>query len=232
MRRTAIVIPTYNEAQNIRLLLHNILEMYPYVNVFVIDDNSPDGTGEIVRHLSISDKRITCIHRFKKEGIGPAYIRGFQEVLRKDYEWIIQMDADFSHHPRYIERFLKEVKNWDVVIGSRYIKGGGAKNWSWSRRLISRYGNIYAKFILKLPINDLTSGFRCFRSEVLRRIDLENIRSKGYIFQIEMLYKAYKKGFKIKEIPILFTDRKRGVTKMSLSIFLEAMGGVWRILRE
>jgi dolichol-phosphate mannosyltransferase len=224
-----IVIPTYNEADTISSLLSEITGIYPVADILVVDDNSPDGTGGIVEELARKDSRIMCLHRSRKEGIGPAYIAGFKEALKRGYSYILQMDADFSHDPKYIPELFKLAKEYDLVIGSRYVQGGGTRNWGIIRRLISRFGSLYAKLILGLKINDLTGGFKCFNKRVLESIELDDVKSKGYVFQIEMTYRAHRKGFRIKEFPIIFTDRRMGQTKMSRSIFFEAFINVWRL---
>ena len=224
-----IIIPTYNEKDTISDLLLKIGGIYPSADILVVDDNSPDGTGEIVEKLAKKDNRITCLHRSHKDGIGPAYIAGFKEALKRGYSYILQMDADFSHDPKYIPWLFKLAKEYDLVIGSRYIRGGGTRNWGIIRRLISRLGSLYAKLILGLQINDLTGGFKCFNRKVLESIELDDVKSKGYVFQIEMTYRAHRKGFKIEEYPIIFTDRRVGQTKMSRSIFFEAFINVWRL---
>lgn len=229
INNTLVVIPTYNENDNIGSLLSEIAFICPNADILVIDDNSPDGTGETIERLAKKDSRITCLHRSSKSGIGPAYIAGFKEALKKDYTFILQMDADFSHAPKYIPIFLNLAKKYDLVIGSRYVYGGGIRNWGIMRQLISRFGSFYAKIILGLPVNDLTGGFKCFNRKVLESIGLDNVKSKGYVFQIEMTYKTYKKGFKIMEYPIVFVDRRVGQTKMSRSIVFEAFINVWKL---
>jgi dolichol-phosphate mannosyltransferase len=224
-----IITPTYNEKDTISNLLSEILGIYPSADILVVDDNSPDGTGEIVERLAKKDNRITCLHRSYKDGIGPAYIAGFKEALKREYSYILQMDADFSHDPKYIPGVFSLAKEYDLVLGSRYIQGGGTRNWGIIRRLISRLGSLYAKLILGLQINDLTGGFKCFNRKVLESIELDDVKSRGYVFQIEMTYRAWRKGFKIKEYPIIFTDRRVGQTKMSRSIFFEAFINVWRL---
>lgn len=223
-----VLIPTYNESDTIKETVSEVLKICPDTDIIVIDDNSPDGTGEIVDALAHSDKRIRCIHRKRKEGLGPAYLEGFKTALQNGYEYIVQMDADFSHDPKHLPEFFETIKNYDLIIGSRYISGGGVKNWGIARRLLSKFGSLYARSILSINIHDLTGGFKCCRRNVLESIDIDTIASKGYAFLIEMTYRTYKKGFRIKEIPIIFTERRTGQTKMSASIIFEAMVNVWK----
>ena len=227
-RDRIIVIPTYNESDTIENLISEILKIQPDADILIVDDNSPDGTGRLIDKLSGKDQRIKCLHRPLKEGIGPAYIEGFKKATQEGYRYILQMDADFSHNPKYIPGLFNLAKDYDVVIGSRYINGGGVENWGIIRRMISRFGSMYAKLVLGLPVNDLTGGFKCFNRQVLEQIGLGDITSRGYAFQIEMTFRAYKKGFKIKESPIIFSDRRAGQTKMSRAIFLEAVINVWK----
>lgn len=223
-----IIIPTYNESETIKDLVSAIFRVYRDTDVLVVDDNSPDGTGRIIDGLAASDRRLKCIHRPGKEGMGTAYVEGFRAALGGNYRYIAQMDADFSHDPSYLPRLFASIKDCDVVIGSRYAAGGGVKDWGAARRLMSRFGSLYAKTILGINVNDLTGGFKCFRREALESIDIDSIKSKGYAFQIETTYRAFRKGFRIKEIPIVFTDRRAGLTKMSSTIFFEAIVNVWK----
>lgn len=227
-RDKLIVIPTYNEIGMIEDIVSEIFKVCPDADILVVDDNSPDGTGKIVDRLASQDKRVRCLHRPRKEGIGPAYIDGFKVALEGGYKYIAHMDADFSHDPKHLPQLFETIKNYDLVIGSRYVKGGVVKDWGIVRRLISRFGSLYAGSILCIKISDLTCGFRCFRRDVLESIDITRVISKGYAFMIEMAYRVYKKGFRIKEIPIIFTDRRGGQTKMSRSIIFEAMVNVWK----
>lgn len=228
--KTLIIIATYNEKDNIGPLLDDIFKYAPHVHVLVIDDNSPDKTYTIVEKLAqtLYEGRLFLLKRSGKLGLGTAYVAGFNWGLAKDYDVIMEMDADFSHHPRYIPDFLEAIIVNDLVLGSRYIEGGGVLNWSLSRKLISRGGSIYSRIILGLPFKDLTGGFKCFRREVLQSIKPESLKSNGYSFQIEGTYKAYNKGFRIKEIPIIFEDRRVGQSKMSSSIFIEAL---WMVIK-
>ena len=224
-----IVIPTYNEAENIEPLIEEILETVPDVNILVVDDYSPDGTGEIVEGLAKKDNRINLLSRTKKEGLGRAYVAGFKWALNHGYDIICQMDSDFSHQPRHLPTFFDTIKECDVVLGSRYIPGGETEGWPLRRKLLSKGGNLYARTILGLPFSDLTGGFKCFRKKVLKAINLDEVGAQGYAFQMEMTYRAFKKGFKIKEIPIVFPDRLRGESKLSGSIFWESLAIPWRL---
>lgn len=230
MMKTIVILPTYNEKENIRKIVPLILQTIKGINILIVDDNSPDNTGEIADKLSKKyPGRVFVLHRQEKNGLGKAYIAGFKWAFKKNYDVIIQMDADFSHDPKYIHAMLREINQNDLVIGSRYIKGGGTKDWGIIRQIISRGGNLYSKIILGLPINDLTGGFKCWRAKLLKKMDLSQVTSSGYCFQIEMNYKAHKSGARIKEIPIIFVDRVLGNSKMSKSIVLEAMWKVWRL---
>ncbi|RJR30628.1 polyprenol monophosphomannose synthase [Candidatus Parcubacteria bacterium] len=218
-----IVIPTYNEINNISGILEKIFFLsIGNLNVLIVDDNSPDGTGKVVETLKSKYPNLYVLHRQKKSGLGTAYVVGFKKALEHNADIIFEMDADFSHNPHSIPDFLREIKNSDLVLGSRYIVGGKINNWKLARRLISRFGNFYARNLLRLPINDLTGGFKCYKKEVLEKINLDGLSSQGYNFQIETTYLAYQKGFKIKEIPITFTERAGGKSKFSLRIILES----------
>lgn len=224
-----IVIPTYNERDNISKLIGRILNIRPDLEVLVVDDSSPDGTGEIVAEFSRQNSCVHLLSRKNKDGIGPAYIAGFKWGLARNYDVIMEMDADLSHRPRYIPRFLEEIKNYDLVIGSRWMKDGRIANWPASRVWLSRLANLYSKLILNVPVHDMTGGFKCYRRKVLESINLDAIHSDGYGFQIEMKYRALCKRFKCKEIPITFTDRKKGSSKISKTIVWEALWLVWRL---
>lgn len=229
MKHPAVVIlPTYNEAGNLPHMVEQLLD-HP-LDVIVVDDGSPDGTGEIADGLAAAGpERVSVIHRSGKLGLGTAYLEGFKQALAEGYEFIFEMDCDFSHDPAYLPRFLEEIEHADLVLGSRYVPGGGTVNWSLARRLISRCGSLYARLILGLPYRDLTGGFKCFRRRVLESLDLHAVRSNGYAFQIELTYRAHQRGYRIVEIPIIFQDRRVGESKMSRSIVTEAMGMVWRM---
>lgn len=218
-----VVIPTYNEAENIEAICQEILKHLPTANIIIVDDNSQDGTEKIVRLLSQKNNQIRFISRKGKiRNFAQSYLEGLKEALKNNADYIIQMDADFSHNPKYLPLMIDKLKNCDVVIGSRYIKGGGTKKWSFFRRLISRSGNIYSRIFSGLPLADSTAGFVGWKSETLKKIDLDKISSDGYGFQIEMKFYAHKNGAEIKEIPIVFTERKFGASKMKKRIVLEA----------
>ena len=227
--KSLIIIPTYNEKENLENLVEQILSLRMNAQILIIDDNSPDGTGRIADELSQKHKKIQVIHRHGKMGLGTAYIEGFKYALKTDADCIFEMDADFSHKPQYLPFLLEKIKEFDLVLGSRYVKGGGTKNWSFGRRLLSRGGNLYTRTILGINVKDLTGGFKCFRRKVLKEINLDKIRSDGYGFQIEMTYRVYQKGFKIAEIPIVFTERRAGKSKMSKRVVREALLMVWRL---
>lgn len=228
MKRTLICIPTYNEADNIEPLLRRIQAVIPpEVQVLVIDDGSPDGTGKIVDGLKAQGLPVQALHRTKKMGLGPAYIAGFHWGMAQGFERFIEMDADFSHEPSYLPRMLELLETYDVVIGSRYVPGGGTKNWGMIRKIISRGGSFYSRALLGAPIRDFTGGFNGWQREVLEAVDLASLRSDGYSFQIELKFRAYLKGYKIVEFPILFEDRKVGKSKMSKRIVIEALKRVW-----
>lgn len=230
MKKALVIIPTYNEADNISALIDRIIAVaYDDVRleVLVIDDNSADGTADIVKK-KLSD-RVHLIERIAKLGLGTAYVTGFKYAIENNYDYVFEMDADFSHDPSSIPDFLDTVKLYDLVIGSRYIKGIAVVNWPLSRLIISIMASIYTRFITFLPVKDVTAGFMCYRVKCLREIDLDKIHSNGYSFQIEMKYRFWKKGFKLKEIPIVFIDRRDGVSKMSRKIVYEALFMVWRL---
>jgi len=222
-----LVLPTYEEATNVeRLVAEGRAKLPASAQVLIVDDNSPDGTGEIAARLAAADSAVHCLHRPKKEGLGPAYIAGFREALAGGAGLIVEMDADFSHDPAYLPRLLEASERAHVVIGSRYVPGGGVTDWGAVRRTISRGGSAYARSVLGVDVRDLTGGFKCFRREVLEAIDLGAVRSLGYAFQVEMTYRAIELGFDVVEVPIVFRDRQAGSSKMSRSIVLEA---IWRV---
>lgn len=226
--KTLIIIPTYNELDNLRPLLEAVFNNTATSEVLVVDDNSPDGTGQLVDQLAENDTRIHVLHRSGKLGLGTAYIAGFKYAIANGYDAAFEMDADFSHDPRYLPDFLKAIENADLVIGSRYIRGGSTPNWSILRRIISNGGNIYARILLGMTVHDCTAGYRCYRRQVLENIDLDGIQSQGYAFQVELAYRVQKEGFRIVEIPIVFMDRRVGKSKMSRKIFIE---GFLRVLQ-
>jgi dolichol-phosphate mannosyltransferase len=229
MRKIA-VIPTYNEKENLELIVNAVLAVDPEVEVLVVDDNSPDGTGRIADGLSAANPRIHVLHRAGKEGLGPAYRAGFKRAMELGADLIVQMDADFSHPPDALPRFFELAKDHDVILGSRYSDGITVVNWPMGRLMLSYFGNVYATFVLGgLPIHDATGGFKCWRREALSAIPLDDIKTTGYGFQIEMSFRAWRMGYRIVETPIIFTDRKLGTSKMHLSIALEALLVVWRL---
>jgi dolichol-phosphate mannosyltransferase len=227
--KTLVIIPTYNESQNIQIIIPQILDKNKTIEVLVVDDNSPDGTGPIVDKMIARDNRIKAIHRQSKSGLVSAYKAGFKYALQNNYDLVFEMDADFSHDPKYISRFFETINEADLVLGSRYIKGVNVINWPMSRLILSYCANFYTRLITGLPIRDSTGGFKCFRKKVLESIDLDKVKSNGYAFQIEMSFRAWKKGFRIKEIPIVFEDRRVGQSKMSKKIIREAVWVVWKL---
>jgi dolichol-phosphate mannosyltransferase len=222
-----VVVPTYNERVNLPLVVPAILQQDPRIDVLVVDDNSPDGTGQLADEIAASTPRVHVLHRPNKSGLGKAYLAGFQWALANRYDLIFEMDADFSHDPRFLGDFVRAAANADLVIGSRYRTGVNVINWPISRLLLSIGANQYARWITGLPLADSTGGFKCFRREVLEAIDFEKVRSNGYAFQIEMSFRAWKKGFRLVEVPIVFTDRVEGQSKMNKRIVREAIWMVW-----
>jgi len=230
MKNILVCIPTYNEKDNIRQIIEAVLKQGQDIEVLIIDDNSPDGTGDIVKSMKKTDNRIHLLRRTGKLGLGTAYIDGFKYGLTMpQIGYLMEMDADFSHNPDYIKQFREEVKNADMVIGSRYINGISIVNWPISRLLLSYFASKYVRWITGLPVKDPTSGFKCFRREVLQLLNLDKIKSNGYCFQIEMNFYIWRAGFKIKETPIIFIERQMGASKMSKRIVLEAIWGVWHL---
>lgn len=227
--KTLIIIPTYNELENLPKLLPAVLSKDISVNVLIVDDNSPDGTAAFVENEMKSNDRIHLLKRSSKQGLGTAYIAGFKYALKNGFDLIFEMDADFSHDPNEIPKFLEEIKNSDLVLGSRYITGVNVINWPMRRLLLSWFANFYTRAITGMSVHDATGGYKCFRKEVLQAIDLDKVTSNGYAFQIEMTFKAWKKGFRIKEIPIIFVDRVKGNSKMSKKIVREAVTMVWKL---
>jgi dolichol-phosphate mannosyltransferase len=227
--RALVCIPTYNEAVNLPDLVPQVLSQDPRLEILVVDDNSPDGTGRIADDMACSDSKVHVLHREGKRGLGTAYIAGFKWALERGYDYVFEMDADFSHDPRHLKEFLKAVREADLVLGSRYLDGKvTVVNWPMGRLLLSYSANLYARWITGLRIWDLTGGFKCYRRHVLENIDLSQVRSNGYAFQIEMSVRAWRKGFKLVEIPIVFVDRTEGQSKMNRAIVREA---VWMVPR-
>ena len=229
MPKALVITPTYNEAVNIPKLVPKVLHQSTDIEILIIDDNSPDGTAEIVKNLQRTNPRVHLIERPRKMGLGTAYVAGFKYALERKYDYIFEMDADFSHNPKELLNFLLKIQEYDLVIGSRYIRGVCVVYWPFRRLLLSYFANLYTRIITGLPIKDATSGFKCYRRVVLESIDLTEIRSNGYAFQIEMNFKAWKKGFQLCEIPIIFVDRDKGESKMSKNIVYEAAFMVWKL---
>lgn len=222
-----VIIPTYNEIENLGNIVPRVVEQGPDIDVLVVDDSSPDGTGELADRLASDDPRIHVLHRENKAGLGRAYLAGFKWALERDYQYIFEMDADFSHDPKFIPGFLRAVEDADLVIGSRYKDGVNVINWPMSRLLLSKGANLYSHWITGLALTDSTGGFKCFRRRVLEAIDLDAVHSNGYAFQIEVSFRAWKKGFRLVEIPIVFVDRVEGHSKLSKKIIREAVWMVW-----
>jgi dolichol-phosphate mannosyltransferase len=225
--RALVVVPTYNERTNLPQIIPQILEQDPRLEVLIVDDNSPDGTGPLADEMAAADGRVHVMHRPEKAGLGKAYLAGFRWALERGYDYVLEMDADFSHDPKFLGQFLGAARDADLVIGSRYRAGVNVINWPMSRLLLSIGANQYARWITGLPLSDSTGGFKCFRRRVLESIDFERVRSNGYSFQIEMSFRAWKKGFRLVEIPIVFTDRVEGQSKMNKRIVREAIWMVW-----
>jgi dolichol-phosphate mannosyltransferase len=231
-RRSALVcLPTYDERDNVVPITEAILAATPDVDVLIIDDNSPDGTGQLADAIAAREPRVKVLHRTGKEGLGKAYLAGFDWALGQGYELILEMDADFSHDPKYLPGMLEAARGADLVLGSRNIPGGGTVNWGVGRKIISRGGSLYARTILGIPVRDLTGGFKCFHRKVLESIELSTVECSGYAFQIELTFRTLRKGFRVVEVPIVFVDRRVGQSKMSKRIVLEALGKVWSIRR-
>ncbi len=224
-----ICLPTYDERDNLAPIVAAIHASVPDVDVLVVDDNSPDGTGAIADGLAAKDPRVKVLHRAAKEGLGKAYLAGFAWALERGYDLVLEMDADFSHHPRHLPALLDRSRDADLVLGSRYVPGGGTVNWGLGRRILSRGGSLYARTILGVDVRDLTGGFKCFRREVLEAIELPTVECTGYAFQIELTYRTVLRGFRVAEVPIVFEDRRVGQSKMSRRIVLEALRKVWAI---
>jgi dolichol-phosphate mannosyltransferase len=220
--KAVVCLPTYNERENLERMIEALAPLG--VRVLVIDDNSPDGTGELADRLAAEREWLSVLHRERKEGLGPAYLAGFREALASDAEYVLEMDCDFSHDPADVPRLIAACDaGADLALGSRYVAGGGTENWGLARRVVSAGGSLYARTLLGLPVRDLTGGFKCFRRDVLEAIDLTAVEAKGYAFQIELTYRAIRAGFRVVEVPILFRDRTEGQSKMSRRIFLEAV---------
>jgi dolichol-phosphate mannosyltransferase len=227
--KALVIVPTYNERENLPRLVPAILGQGESFHVLVVDDNSPDGTGAIADDLAAADSRVNVLHRDGKRGLGTAYVAGFKWALERGFDYVFEMDADFSHDPADLPRLLEGAMRGDCAVGSRWVAGGGTENWSYLRTVISRGGSVYSKLILGVPVNDLTSGFKCFSAHVLRALDLDSIQSNGYGFQVEVNYRCHRKGFRIVEVPINFVDRRVGKSKMNSGIVFEAARVVWKL---
>jgi dolichol-phosphate mannosyltransferase len=232
-RPALVCLPTYDEADNLGPIVAAILGATPEVDVLVVDDNSPDGTGRLADQIAAREPRVQVLHRAGKEGLGKAYLAAFAWALARPYRLVLEMDADFSHEPRYLPKMLARIREGaELVLGSRYVPGGGTMNWGLGRKIVSRGGSLYARTVLGLAVRDLTGGFKCFRREVLEGIDLGSVESTGYAFQIELTYRAVRAGFRVEELPIVFADRRVGKSKMSRRIVLEAIRKVWSMRRS
>jgi len=226
LRRILVIVPTYNERDNIESIVARVLQSVPEANLLVADDSSPDGTGKIADELAIADPRVHVLHRPEKAGLGAAYIAGFRWGLERGHDVLVEMDADGSHAPEQLPRLLAALRDADVVLGSRWVAGGTVVNWPKSRELISRSGNLYTRVALGMPLRDATGGYRAYRRGVLESIDLDSVASQGYCFQVDLAWRAARAGFRVVEVPITFADRERGESKMSGSIVREAL---WRV---
>jgi len=227
--KSLVIVPTYNELENIPRIIPAILSQDANIHLLIVDDGSPDGTGAFVKEEMKKNDKIHLLEREKKMGLGTAYLAGFKYALQNNYDFIFEMDADFSHDPNELKNFLIAISDNDLVLGSRYINGVRVLNWPMARLLLSFFASVYTRIITGMPVKDATGGFKCFRRNVLEAIDLDKVRSNGYSFQIEMTFKAYSKRFKIKEIPIVFSDRVKGKSKMSKKIVREAVTMVWKL---
>jgi len=228
--RAIAVVPTYNERANLEELVEKVSQSVPGMHLLIVDDNSPDGTGELADELSRRHPdRIFVLHREKKEGLGRAYVEGFRQVLKGDYEYVVQMDADLSHDPSHLPQFLEQIQNHDLVVGSRYLHGISVVNWDLKRLILSKTATNFVRFITGMPFTDATSGFKCWRREALEAIGFQDTFSIGYVFLVEMKYKAYRKGFRVTEVPIVFVERKSGDSKMDWRVVREAIWGVLKL---
>jgi dolichol-phosphate mannosyltransferase len=227
MSKTLVITPTFNEAENVERLITIVLEQADTVEMLIVDDNSPDGTASIVKRMMQTNPRVHIIERQGKMGLGTAYVAGFKYAIEQKYDYVFEMDADFSHNPKDIPSFLKKIEEVDLVIGSRYCRGISVVYWPMKRLLLSYFANVYTRIITGLPLKDATGGFKCYRREALESINLDKIKSNGYSFQIEMSFKIWSRGFRLAEIPIIFVDRDAGVSKMSRKIVYEAVYMVW-----
>ena len=230
MPEVLVIVPTYNERDNLPAIVAAVHEQLAEADVLVVDDNSPDGTGAVADEIAARDPKVHVLHRPGKQGLGTAYVAGFKWALSRDYQFLFEMDCDFSHDPKYLPVMLARARSGaDLVLGSRYVAGGGTVNWGPMRKFISRGGSFYARTILGIDVRDVTGGFKCFRRATLEALDLDSVSAQGYGFQIEMTYRAIKHGLNVEEVPIVFVDRRVGQSKMSKKIFLEALTLVWKL---
>jgi dolichol-phosphate mannosyltransferase len=230
MSQVLVIVPTYNERDNLPNIVAAVHEHLAEADLLIVDDNSPDGTGALADELAAKDRQLHVLHRAGKQGLGTAYVAGFKWALGRGYQFLFEMDCDFSHDPKYLPVMLDRARaGADLVLGSRYVAGGGTVNWGPMRKFISRGGSMYARTILGVGVRDLTGGFKCFRRATLEALDLDSVSAQGYGFQIEMTYRAVKQGFRVEEVPIIFVDRRVGQSKMSKKIFLEALTLVWKL---
>ncbi|MCU1278431.1 MAG: Dolichyl-phosphate beta-D-mannosyltransferase [bacterium] len=230
MERTLVIVPTYNERDNLPEIVAAVHQHLPDADLLVVDDNSPDGTGAVADEIAARDAQVHVLHRAGKQGLGTAYVAGFKWALARDYQLLFEMDCDFSHDPKYLPIMRERARaGADLVLGSRYVVGGGTVNWGPMRKLISRGGSFYARTILGIDVRDVTGGFKCFRRATLEALDLDTVSAQGYGFQIEMTYRTIKHGLRVEEVPIIFVDRRVGQSKMSKKIFLEAFTLVWKL---
>jgi len=231
--RALIVTPTYNERANLEAFVSEVRAAAPHADILIVDDASPDGTGELADAIAENDAQVRVMHRAGKLGLGSAYVKAFRWGLGRDYRYFFEMDADLSHQPKYLNAFFRELREGaDVVVGSRNVPGGAVEGWGMGRQVLSKGGSLYSRLVLGVPVRDMTTGFKAFRREVLEKIDLETVHSNGYSFQIEMTYRALRRGFRVVEVPIVFVDRTLGHSKMNGRIFVEAVGVVWKLRGE
>lgn len=231
-KQNLIILPTYNERRNIEKIVPAIFQVLPNTHILIVDDSSPDGTGRLADAMAMNDTRLFVLHRHKNRGLGPSYIDGFKWAIEHGYDTIFEMDADFSHQPKYLPIFLEAIQNADIVLGCRYMPEGGVEGWAQHRQWLSKAGNFYAKRLLNLSYRDLTGGFKCFRRTALEALDLDSVQSTGYNFQVELTHEAHRHGMNIIETPIVFIEREEGVSKMNLGICWEAITGMWTLRRK
>lgn len=228
--RAVVVVPTYNELANLQELVEKLQDISPGLHILIVDDNSPDGTGRLADELSRKNPgQVFVLHRDNKEGLGKAYVDGFKRVLEKDYDFILQMDADLSHDPDHLPQFFDQIRNYDLVVGSRYVNGISVVNWDLKRLIMSKLATNYVRLVTGMPITDATSGFNCWRREALEAVGFEEAFSSGYVFLVEMKYKAYRRGLKVGEVPIIFVERKNGNSKLDWAVIWEAFWGVLKL---